>query len=229
VQVRDEFLSVASHELKTPLTSLLLATHAVLRITRQDTLPTPEYLTRRVKMVEDQSKRLAHLVNNLLDISRITAGRLQLEPQELDLAALTRQVVEQFQEELDQAGCPVTLEAETPVQGYWDRARIEQVVTNLLTNAMKYGYGQPIGITVTGEGPMARLSVCDQGIGIAPEQQERIFGRFERAVAPGKYGGMGLGLYIVRQIVEAHGGSIAVNSEPGQGACFTVAVPRAPD
>ena len=228
VHIRDEFLSVASHELKTPITTLLLAVQAVQRITRQGHLPPPEYLTRRLTTVEDQSKRLAHLVNDLLDISRIVEGQLQLEPQAMDLRTLTQQVLEQFQEELAQAGCPVTLAAPAPVPGTWDPARIEQVLTNLLTNAMKYGRGQPITITVTREGTQARLAVRDEGIGIPREHLERIFGRFERAVAPGKYGGMGLGLYIARQIVEAHGGEIGVVSAPGQGATFTVTLPSVP-
>jgi PAS domain S-box-containing protein len=228
VHIRDEFLSVASHELKTPITTLLLAVQAVQRITRQGHLPPPEYLTRRLTTVEDQSKRLAHLVNDLLDISRIVEGQLQLEPQAMDLRTLTRQVLDQFQEELAQAGCPVTLDAPAPVPGTWDPARIEQVLTNLLTNAMKYGRGQPITVTVTHEGTQARLVVRDEGIGIPREHLERIFGRFERAVAPGKYGGMGLGLYIARQIVEAHGGEIHVVSAPGQGATFTVTLPPVP-
>jgi signal transduction histidine kinase len=225
VQVRDDFLSVASHELKTPLTSLHLAVQSVLRNTRQDTPPSADYLTRRLTMVDDQTKRLTHLVNDLLDISRISAGRLDLEPQAMDLAALTRRVVAQFHEELAEAGCAVTMQADTPVHGYWDPARLEQVLINLLTNAMKYGRGQPIAVSVEATGPTATLIVRDQGIGIAPEHQERIFERFERAVKPGKYGGMGLGLYIVRQIVEAHRGRIQVSSGPTPGSTFTVTLP----
>jgi signal transduction histidine kinase len=225
VQVRDEFLTVASHELKTPLTSLLLALHMVLRGTRQGALPTADYLTRRLSIMEEQSKRLDQLVKNLLDISRITTGRLQLERQAVDLAALARQTVEQFEDELAEAHCPVTLAADTPVRGYWDPVRIEQVIANLLTNAMKYGRGHPVNVSVTAEGPTARLTVSDQGIGIAPEDRERIFDRFERAVAPGQYSGMGMGLFITRQIIEAHGGSIGVAREQGKGATFTVALP----
>jgi signal transduction histidine kinase len=229
VQVRDDFLSVASHELKTPLTSLHLAVRAVLRTTHQATPPPADYLARRLTIVDDQTKRLTHLVNDLLDISRISAGRLDLERQATDLVALTRRVVGQFEEEFVAAGCPVTLEAGAPVRGYWDPARLEQVLINLLTNAMKYGRGQPISVRVCAAGQAATLSVRDQGIGIAPEHQERIFERFERAVKPGKYSGMGLGLYIVRQIVEAHGGRIEVSSGPEPGATFTVTLPLSPD
>jgi signal transduction histidine kinase len=123
----------------------------------------------------------------------------------------------------------VTLRADTPVRGYWDPARIGQVIANLLTNAMKYGRGRPITIAVTAEGSTAHLIVRDQGIGIAPEHLDRIFGRFERAVAPGQYSGMGMGLYITREIVEAHGGTITVTSALEQGATFTVTLPRVPD
>ncbi len=234
VQVRDEFLSIASHELKTPLTSLHLAVQALQRAMRPpagaapEAAPrlAPEYLARRLEIIAQQNHRLDKLINDLLDISRLAAGRLELEKHEVDLVALTRQVIEQFQEELALARSPVTLDTAGPVLGCWDAARIEQVLTNLLTNAMKYGRGQPIRVTVEAAGPVARLIVQDQGIGIAPEHQERIFGRFERAVRPGQYGGMGLGLYITRQIVEAHGGRITLESKPGYGATFTTELPR---
>ena len=228
VRLRDEFLSIASHELKTPLTSMQLAVQTLQRTIRRGQMPTPERLADRLGIVEDQSKRLTRLINELLDISRITAGRLELERTPTDLAALTRHVAEQFREELALVGCPLTLHAETPVVGTWDPARIEQVITNLLTNSMKYGKGQPIEVTVDCVDESARLQVRDEGIGIAPEHLERIFERFERAVAPGRFGGMGLGLYISRQIVAAHGGTIRAASRPGQGATFTVTLPLAP-
>ncbi len=226
VRLRDEFLSIASHELKTPITSMQLAVQTLQRTMQRGQMPTAERLTNRLTIVDDQSKRLTRLINELLDISRIGAGRLELEPAPTDLAALTRHVAEQFQEELAVAHCPLTLHADTPVVGNWDPARIEQVITNLLTNAMKYGKGQPIEITVTGTDEAARLLVRDEGIGIAAEHLERIFERFERAVAPGRFGGMGLGLYIARQIVTAHGGTVTATSRPGQGSTFIVTLPR---
>jgi signal transduction histidine kinase len=225
VRMRDEFLSIASHELKTPLTSLQLAVQSLLRNMRRGGPPDQEKAASRLLIVEGQSKRLAGLINDLLDISRISAGRLALEPEATDLAALTRQVIGRFQDELEAAGCALALHADTPTRGHWDPLRIEQVITNLLTNAMKYGQGRPIEVTVQPDGGVARLTVRDGGIGIAPDHLERIFGRFERAVAPGRFGGMGLGLYITRQIVEAHGGTIRVISAPAHGAIFTVELP----
>ena len=225
VHIRDEFLSIASHELRTPLTSLQLAVQSLLRNSRRGLPPDQEKVMSRLAIVEDQSKRLAGLINDLLDISRISAGRLELEPEATDLAALTRQVVDRFQDELEAAGCPLALDTGTPTPGHWDPLRIEQVITNLLTNAMKYGRGRPIEVIVQPNGAVARLVVRDRGIGIAPDHLERIFERFERAVAPGKFGGMGLGLYITRQIVEAHGGTIGVSSAPAKGATFTVELP----
>jgi signal transduction histidine kinase len=227
VRLRDEFLSIASHELKTPLTSMQLAVQTLQRTMHHGQMPAPDRLADRLGIVEAQSKRLTRLINDLLDISRITAGRLELEREPTDLAALTRRVAEQFQDELLLSGWPLSVQAAAPVVGTWDRARIEQIITNLLTNAMKYGKGSPIEITVDADGATARLTVRDEGIGIPAEHLERIFERFERAVAPGRYGGMGLGLYISRQIVAAHGGTISVTSRPGAGATFTVLLPLA--
>lgn len=229
IQVRDEFLTVASHELKTPLTSLLLASSALQKYARRGTVPALDYLARRLNILDEQGKRLDQLVGNLLDISRISAGRLELEPQAVDLTAVVRQIVEQFQEELAGAHCSVDLQLNGPVRGFWDPSRIEQVVVNLLTNAMKYGKGGTITIGVWPEGANAKLVVSDEGIGIEAQDFERIFDRFERAVAPGKYSGMGMGLYITRQIVEAHGGRINVASTPDQGATFTVSLPTLQD
>jgi signal transduction histidine kinase len=172
-----------------------------------------------------QTRRLATLVDDLLDVSRITAGRLALELEPVDLAQVTEEVLSHFAAEAERARCQVTLHTEGSVVGRWDRSRLEQVVTNLLGNAVKYGAGAPIDLSVAARDGMARLKVQDHGIGIAPERQARIFEQFERAVSSRHYGGLGLGLFIVRRIVESLGGSVGVESALEAGSTFTVELP----
>jgi len=222
VRVRDEFMSIASHELKTPLTALGLQVQSLQR----KTATLPEDVRKRVEAIVRHLVRLDHLIGNLLDVSRIASGRLTLERSEVDLAALTREVAARFEDEAARAGGTLEVEADEETVGEWDSFRIEQVVTNLISNALKYGRGKSILLKVTGDANRARLLVRDQGIGIATEDVERIFGRYERAVSGRHYGGLGLGLYITNQIVAAHGGVIRVDSVPGVGASFTVDLPR---
>ncbi len=228
VRLRDEFLSIASHELRTPLTALLLDLEGIERTLakRPEEGLASGRLARRAQKAAVQGGRLSRLVEELLDISRISGGRLVLEPAEVDLAAVARDVAGRFSPLLAAARCPLALRADTPVWGRWDRSRVEQVITNLLDNARKYGAGTPVELSVEGDEREGRLVVSDRGIGIAPEQQARIFERFERAVDARHYGGLGLGLWITRQIIEAHGGTLAVSSAPGAGATFTVVLPR---
>jgi PAS domain S-box-containing protein len=224
VRVRDDFLSIASHELRTPLTPLRLQTQVLRRLLANGETPAPEKLASSLDTLDRQTDRLGRLVNDLLDVSRITAGKLTLHREPLDLADVAREVVERY------AGASRSrIELRTlPAPGSWDRVRLEQVATNLLANAIKYGEGKPIDVVVQPGDGGAVLTVCDRGMGIAPQDAERIFGRFERAISATAYGGLGLGLYITRQIVAAHGGRISVDSAPGQGATFTVVLPDAP-
>jgi anti-sigma regulatory factor (Ser/Thr protein kinase) len=175
---------------------------------------------------ERQTRRIAKLVASLLDVSRITAGRLDLEVEEVDLATVVQEVLSRHEEELQAAGCALTVRCAGPAVGTWDRLRLDQVVTNLVSNAVKYGAGRPVEVLVRADDHTATLMVRDHGIGIPPEHQKRIFDRFERVVSGRHYGGFGLGLWIVRQIVEAFGGSIDVASQPGEGSTFTVQFPR---
>jgi signal transduction histidine kinase len=227
VRIRDDFLAMAGHELRTPLTSLHGSVETLLRAARQGLLgaPTPDRVQRILTVIEKQDERLIKLVNNLLDVSRLSEGRLELELEEVDLSAVVYDVVECFREEIARAQCRLEIHAPDHIVGWWDRSRLEQVVTNLLTNALKYGAGSEVTIAVSANATSAHLAVADRGIGIAPQHLERIFGRFERAVAGKEYSGVGLGLSITRDIVEALGGTIGVVSEPGGGATFTVELP----
>jgi signal transduction histidine kinase len=165
------------------------------------------------------------LVEELLDVSRLASGRLRVEPTEFDLSDLVREVASRLKPFLDAAGCALSVEARAPAVGSWDRLRVEQVIANLVSNALKYGPGSPVEMSVTCEAECACLRVRDHGIGIAPQDQHRIFQRFERAVPMSHYSGFGLGLWIAREIVAAHGGSIDVDSEIGHGSIFTVRLP----
>jgi PAS domain S-box-containing protein len=229
VRLRDEFLAVASHELKTPLTPLRLHLQGLRRVVEggEGQPVEAERVLRAVKGCEAQVRKLAGLVNDLLDVTRLAKGRLPLHLELVDLLAVTRDVVEQLAPEAARAGCRVEVREGRPVVGWWDRVRLEQVVMNLLTNALKYGARKPVVLRVWGEGALARLLVRDEGIGIAPEHRARIFGKFERAVSDRHYGGLGLGLHITQQIVHALGGEVLLESEPGRGACFTVVLPLA--
>ena len=223
VKARDSFLSVAGHEIRSPLAALNLL---VYQLSRQMRALGNTRATDLVKRCEKQVLRLIRLTDELLDVSRITAGTLHLDPEEMDLAQLARDVAERFEENARRAGCHLSLTAGEGVIGFWDRSRLDQVITNLLTNAMKFGAGQPVNIRVCAQGDVALFTVEDRGIGIHDADQRRIFDRFERAVSTETYAGMGLGLWITREIVEAHGGKIGVESRPGAGATFRVTLPR---
>jgi signal transduction histidine kinase len=227
IRVREEFLSIASHELRTPLTPLKLEVQSLSRAAARGILSDQGtgLLQRDLRLIGKQLRRLETLIYNLLDVSRITSGKLQLDLEEVDLVALLREAVQRLSEECRAAGTAITLEVEQPVVGRWDPARLDQVLSNLLSNALKYGAGRPIEVEVGEREGTAWLSVRDHGVGIAKEDQARIFDRFERAVSVRHYGGLGLGLYIAQSIVASHGGHIRVESQQGAGATFIVELP----
>ncbi len=225
VAARDEFLSIASHELRTPLTALKLAAQNLKRVALATCGDAADQVRRAVDAAERQGARLEKLVSALLDVSRIQAGRLELSLEEVDLGVLVAETLAHFEEQIAEAGSRVATRVEGPVLGRWDRMRLGQVVTNLVSNAVKYGEGKPIEIHVEGNGERVRLAVRDHGIGLADEAQHRIFQRFVRAAPARNYGGLGLGLYIARRFAEAHGGTVQVTSAPGEGSTFTIDLP----
>lgn len=228
IQLRDEFLSIASHELRTPLSALELQVQSL-----SVQLDKPEVdlakLRGKASMARRQMERLNRLISEMLDVSRIEAGRLTLEREDVDLGELVCEVTSRFAGELLAAGGEISLAIDEGVVGHWDRSRLDQVVTNLIQNAIKYGEGKPIRVSLRrdpAEGAArAILEIEDRGIGISPADQGRIFERFERAVSARHYGGMGVGLFIVDQILAAHAGGIEVRSAPGEGSTFLVHLP----
>jgi signal transduction histidine kinase len=223
VGLRDEFLSIASHELRTPLSTLQLLLQSVERVvTRLDS----RELVAQIKRILRQLDRLTELVSKLLDVTRIGAGQLALDFEEFDAVPVVQEIVERFAEPARAAGSRLQLRLPELLICRADRLRLDQILTNLLSNAIKFGAGKPIDILLQGSPSHLELTVRDQGIGIPAEHLARIFDRFERAVSSRHYGGLGLGLYITRRIVEAHRGTVQVESSPGSGAAFTVTLPR---
>ena len=220
---KDDFISIASHELKTPLTSIKLQTYINKRKLADGEAPPLEWITKLVDTTERQVERLVRLVDDMLDISRISAGHIQIHKRAVDLSQLVRAEIERLAPQLSAADCAIEFDAPVPTVGQCDAHRMEQVIGNLLTNAIRYAPGKPIKVSVGAHGREAVVCVQDHGDGIAPADHERIFARFERADSA--VAGLGLGLYICRQLVNLHGGSVGVESARGQGAKFTVRIP----
>ncbi len=228
IRSRDEFVSIASHELKTPITSLKMQLQMVLRSVNIETgqMPTPEKLKKTLETSTHQVDRLTILIEDLLDITRIEKGKLNYTFEEVNLSELVKEVVERFSEDFKRAHCNLSLDIISGVQCFCDRYRIEQVITNLITNAIKYGSENPVKVSVFQEGSNAIFTVKDSGMGIAKEKHAKIFERFERAISSTNISGLGLGLYISKQIIDAHQGKIEVDSDINQGATFRVSLPN---
>jgi len=221
VRLRDEFLTAASHELKTPMTSLGLTLEGLLRLRAP---PEAQSLKRLVERAREQADRMNRLVDDLLDVSQVDTGTLPLEPTEVDLGGVVRDAIASCRAELVRMGSTVSFEP-VSVRGRWDAGRIRKAVYALLSNAAKFGAGKPIEVAISTVSSVAKVSVTDHGVGIEPERRAHVFDRFERLASIKQHGGLGLGLYIARGIVEAHGGSIHVDSEPGVGSTFTIELP----
>lgn len=227
LKVRDQFLSIASHELKTPITALKLQVQMRKRLLSRgdDSVYSPPKVGSLIETTEHQVERLSRLVDDMLDISRIENGKLSLYYEEVDLGELVTKTFNSLADEFKNANCPAQLNVSKGVRGRWDKHRIEQVVINIFTNAIKYGASCKIDINVFSHENEAIFSVQDQGVGIAPDDQVRVFQRFERAITEENISGLGLGLFITKEIIEAQGGSIKLDSELGKGSTFTVKLP----
>jgi len=222
IKARDEFLSISSHELRTPLTPLRMQLEGMQKLIIENK---DDHLSKMVNISLRQVKRISLLVEDLLDVSRISSGRLTLNLEGVDLAELVEEVCEryapQFKEKNGELRCTTT----SPINALVDRLRFEQILINLLTNALRYSPGTPVEVTLQELSGMAVLKVKDYGIGISREDQERIFERYERGLSSSHYGGLGLGLYIVKQIVHAHHGDVSLSSEINKGSTFVIGLP----
>jgi signal transduction histidine kinase len=227
VRMRDDFMSIVAHEVRTPLNGLILETQLrKMHLARDNAAAfTLDKMHAMVDRDERQIKSLIRLIEDMLDVSRIRTGKLSIRPTHFDLAALVRGLLHNFAPQIEAAETSVSLDAEQSVMGDWDEFRIEQVISNLLTNALRYGAKSPIHLKVYSENGEARVEVRDCGIGISEENQQRIFQQFERVSANHVATGLGLGLFISEQIVAAHGGTITVESRIGEGALFRVCLP----
>jgi signal transduction histidine kinase len=227
IRARDEFLSIAGHELRTPITTLALQVEGLERVLREKAGPGLfNGLSRRLELTRRQVDRLAALVATLVDVSRINACSLEVSRKPADLVDVLRSAVDRLGADASRAGSALRLEEGGPIRGDFDVARVDQVATNLLSNAIRYGRGKPIAVRAFGDDGRAGFSVQDGGVGIAPEDQPRIFQQYERAAPATHYAGLGLGLWISRHLVEAMGGTVSFRSELGVGSVFTVELPR---
>ncbi len=218
VNSRDEFIAIAAHELRNPLNVMTLL-FRVLQRTTGSSAPGASL----IENARGQLARLSSLLDRLLDVSRIRSGTFDLYPEKVELTSVIQEVVRRCA--MDKPSSTIETRLESPVEGIWDRLRIDQVITNLVSNAIKFGEGKPVRVGVSADGNEAVITVSDEGIGISGENVNRVFERFERGDARMSSEGMGLGLWIASQIVKAHNGTIAVESELGKGSTFTVRLP----
>jgi signal transduction histidine kinase len=226
--MRDEFMSMVSHEMRTPLNTLYLETQLRKMQLERGNMAAfgAEQLQRMVARDDRQIQSIIRLIDDMLDVSRIRSGKLSLRPGWVELSGLLRRLVQDLTPQASIAGSSITLDAPTPVSGWWDEFRIEQIVVNLLTNALRYGAAQPVTVTLHVEQDQVRVDVRDQGAGVAPEHQQTIFEPYERGAGTSAPAGLGLGLYISRQLAEVHEGSLTLRSSLGEGSVFTLTLPR---
>ena len=225
VRARDEFVAIAAHELRNPMTPILMQVHNLLAAARNPRRCRPEVLAPRLELLEHAVREFVRRSTTLLDVSRVAAGNLRIELTEVDLSRVVRDAVDRAGIAARMARSRLEADLQEGVIGTWDRLALEQVAENLLSNALKFGAGKPVAVTLHADARAARLAIRDRGIGISEEDRARIFARFERAVTRREHGGFGIGLWLANQLVTAMGGAIAVESAPGEGTTFTVTLP----
>jgi two-component system OmpR family sensor kinase len=220
-------MAVLSHELRLPVHALSFNLGVCLdRLHGSGEVPRA-WLEEKLARQQKSVWRLRHLIDTFLDVAQISTGRLRLELEPVDLRELTQEAVSRLADDFSWAGCACDVRTSGPIVGNWDRLQLDVVITSLVSNAMKYGAGRPVHVTVTGTDREGVLSVRDEGPGIAPEDQRRVFDKFVRLRGvEGAAPGLGLGLWIVKHIVETMGGAVSVKSTPREGATFTVTLPR---
>jgi signal transduction histidine kinase len=227
LKMRDEFMSLVAHELRTPLNTLFLETQMrSLQLKRGNSAAFgPQQMEGMIQRDERQIKSMIRLIDDMLDVSRMRSGKLSIRPAQVELMHLLERVVSDLSLQAATTGNSLTLLPHAPVTGCWDEFRVEQVIVNLLTNALRYGCGQPVQVSVDRLGDLVRIDVRDHGKGIAPADLERIFEPYERGARNGEPKGLGLGLYISRQLAISHGGELRVTSTPGEGSTFSLVLP----
>jgi signal transduction histidine kinase len=227
LRMRDDFMSLVAHELRTPLNTLFLETQMRSLQLKRGNLPAfnPEQVGNMIQRDERQIKAMIRLIDDMLDVSRMKSGTLSIRPGKVELMGLLERVINDLSLQAAAAGSTLQLSSHGPVEGYWDEFRIEQVIVNLLTNALRYGGGGTVEVSVQEIGCHVRIDVRDQGKGIAPDFIDRIFEPYERGARSGEPKGLGLGLYISRQLATSHGGELTVQSTPGEGATFSLLLP----
>jgi signal transduction histidine kinase len=227
LNMREEFMSLVAHEMRTPLNTLFLEVQVRLSQLAKNNLSifTPEHLQKMLSRSERQLKSIMRLIEDMLDVSRIKNGKLSIQPQAANLSLLVRQLAEDLTPVAKEAEVEFVLQIDNEVEGHWDGFRIEQIIINLLTNAVRYGKGKPVHVSLVKEGEHAVIKVADQGVGIAEHEQKKIFEAFERSADNEVKAGLGLGLYISRKLAEAHAGEISVVSQKNQGSTFILRLP----
>jgi two-component system, OmpR family, sensor kinase len=225
VRARDEFIAIAAHELRNPMTPILGYVEHILAVSRRSEIDCPPAIAASLERLAGLIDHYIERATTLLNVSRITAGKLQIELSMVDLSATIRHAVDQYQTTAERSGCSLKADIENDVSGTLDQLIVEQVADNLISNAVKYGAGKPVEISLVRQGTEARLAVRDHGIGISEADQARIFEAFERAVTRRGQGGFGIGLWVVRQLVDTMHGELRVISRPAQGSTFTVIFP----